>query len=249
MRFDIHKVRAYLVNELLAATQTVADVRDDGTDLILADLRSGEAIIIYLIERVMPVAEIIETMTENTQKGLYTLFVLWGDMLLPEEGSVYLPDDWMETLYSLYGGKIYGYDSYGPFTSVFPVYFEDQGGGFNRFIRYGDAITAAHLHAETVRTDNRFISGFWQVADFEDRDQPQNGTGQRTALRPDRNTMEAYYARLTVARDADRETIRRAYRDLARQFHPDLNDSPEAKEQMQQINEAYKRIMQQLGDS
>ena len=249
MRFDIHKVRAYLVNEFLAATQTVVDVRDDGTDLILVDLRSGEAVIIYLVERMMPVSEIIETMTENTKKGLYTLFVLWGDMLLPEEGKLYLPDDWMETLYSLYGGKIYGYDSYGPFTSVFPVYFEDRGAGFPRYIRYGEAINAAQLHAETVRTDNRFISGFWHVADFEPRSHQTSGTGQRTALRPDRNTLEAYYELLTLARDADRDTIRRAYRDLARQFHPDLNNSPEAKDRMQQINEAYKRIMQQLGES
>ncbi len=48
------------------------------------------------------------------------------------------------------------------------------------------------------------------------------------------------YATLGVARDADEETIRKAYRKLARELHPDVNpDSPEAEERFKSVSEAY----------
>jgi len=34
--------------------------------------------------------------------------------------------------------------------------------------------------------------------------------------------MADYYAQLGVGRDADADTIKRAYRRLARQYHPDV---------------------------
>jgi len=48
-----------------------------------------------------------------------------------------------------------------------------------------------------------------------------------------------YYVVLGVAKDADESEIKRAYRELARKFHPDLNDGPEATERFKEINEAY----------
>lgn len=48
-----------------------------------------------------------------------------------------------------------------------------------------------------------------------------------------------YYQVLGVSRDASEEEIRRAYRQLARQYHPDLNPDPQAAEKMKEINEAY----------
>lgn len=48
-----------------------------------------------------------------------------------------------------------------------------------------------------------------------------------------------YYKILGVPRDADEATIKQAYRRLARQYHPDLNDSPQAEETFKKINEAY----------
>lgn len=48
------------------------------------------------------------------------------------------------------------------------------------------------------------------------------------------------YAVLGVARDADEDTLRKAYRKLARRFHPDVNpgDAP-AEERFKAISEAY----------
>lgn len=48
-----------------------------------------------------------------------------------------------------------------------------------------------------------------------------------------------YYKILNVPRDADQQAISRAYRKLARQYHPDLNNTPEAEERFKQISEAY----------
>ncbi len=48
-----------------------------------------------------------------------------------------------------------------------------------------------------------------------------------------------YYEILGVPRNATQEEIKRAYRRLARKYHPDINKSPEAQEKFKEINEAY----------
>ncbi|MDX9722919.1 MAG: DnaJ domain-containing protein, partial [Myxococcota bacterium] len=48
-----------------------------------------------------------------------------------------------------------------------------------------------------------------------------------------------YYKILGVPKDADGKTIKRAYRKLAMELHPDHNDSPEAEEQFKKAAEAY----------
>lgn len=47
------------------------------------------------------------------------------------------------------------------------------------------------------------------------------------------------YAILDVARDADEATIKKAYRKLARQYHPDVNPDPSAKERFGEVSRAY----------
>lgn len=48
-----------------------------------------------------------------------------------------------------------------------------------------------------------------------------------------------YYETLGVPRDASAEDIRRAYRNLARRYHPDVNKDPEAEDRFKEISEAY----------
>ena len=48
-----------------------------------------------------------------------------------------------------------------------------------------------------------------------------------------------YYQTLGVSRDADKEEIKRAYRRLARKYHPDVNKEPGAEERFKEINRAY----------
>ena len=47
------------------------------------------------------------------------------------------------------------------------------------------------------------------------------------------------YELLGVARDADADTIKKAYRRLARQLHPDVNPDPETQEKFKEVSAAY----------
>jgi len=66
-----------------------------------------------------------------------------------------------------------------------------------------------------------------------------------------------YYKILGVSKDASEEDIKKAYRRLALQYHPDKNKSPEAEEKFKEINEAYevlsdpekRRIYDQFGSA
>jgi curved DNA-binding protein len=48
-----------------------------------------------------------------------------------------------------------------------------------------------------------------------------------------------YYAVLGVERTADEDQIRRAYRKLARRYHPDVSKDPAAETKFRDVNEAY----------
>ncbi|WP_062398002.1 DnaJ domain-containing protein [Methanogenium cariaci] len=49
-----------------------------------------------------------------------------------------------------------------------------------------------------------------------------------------------YYETLGVGRDASPDDIKKSFRQLARKYHPDLNEgSKEAEEKFKEINEAY----------
>ena len=52
-------------------------------------------------------------------------------------------------------------------------------------------------------------------------------------------TYQDYYAILGVGKTATQEEIQRAYRKLARKYHPDINKESSAEDKFKQINEAY----------
>ena len=47
-----------------------------------------------------------------------------------------------------------------------------------------------------------------------------------------------YYQTLGVPRDAKAEDIKKAFRKLARKYHPDVSKEPDAETRMQEVNEA-----------
>lgn len=51
-----------------------------------------------------------------------------------------------------------------------------------------------------------------------------------------------YYATLGVRRDAGAEDIKRAYRGLARELHPDVNPDPRAQERFKEVTKAYEAL-------
>ena len=51
--------------------------------------------------------------------------------------------------------------------------------------------------------------------------------------------MADYYDLLGVSRDADADTLKRAYRRMARQYHPDINKDAGAEDRFKEIGRAY----------
>ena len=52
-------------------------------------------------------------------------------------------------------------------------------------------------------------------------------------------TDRDYYELLGVARDADEQTIKKAFRGLARRLHPDVSKEPDAEQRFREVTEAY----------
>ena len=52
-------------------------------------------------------------------------------------------------------------------------------------------------------------------------------------------TDHDYYELLGVRRDADDQTIKKAFRKLARELHPDVSEHPEAEARFREVSEAY----------
>lgn len=51
--------------------------------------------------------------------------------------------------------------------------------------------------------------------------------------------MKDYYSSLEVSKTASQDEIKKAYRKLARKYHPDLNKENGAEDKFKEINEAY----------
>ena len=55
--------------------------------------------------------------------------------------------------------------------------------------------------------------------------------------------MDDPFKILGVSRDASEDDIKRAYRQLAKKYHPDVNKEPNAEEKFKQIQNAYQQAL------
>lgn len=56
-------------------------------------------------------------------------------------------------------------------------------------------------------------------------------------------SLTTHYERLGVRPDAGMDAVKRAFRELARRMHPDVNPVPTAHAEMQGLNEAYSTLV------
>src|ERR1700750_687805 len=52
-------------------------------------------------------------------------------------------------------------------------------------------------------------------------------------------TERDYYELLGVSRDASGDAVKKAFRRLARELHPDVSDAPDAEQRFREVVEAY----------
>lgn len=240
MRFDTHRISAYLVEEFQKAK---LDVMIDDGDLKHVRTATGETAAIYLVETALPTSELRYLVEANTADNMYTMFILWAELLMPANGTRYKPHDYMSALLALHGEKIYAFDPYGGDQLVFPVHFEREHGQQTRKIRYGEPVLARRLTCHQVKVTAPGLEGVWRIADFESRAGAQPANGRVSIHDP----LYAQLVLLGVERkatpEATRIAVKRAYRKLARQYHPDLNKHADAADMMRKINQAYETIL------
>jgi hypothetical protein len=246
VNINTNYVNAHLVYQLEYAGLAI---EHNSFDIVVARLPNGERFAFHLIERDIDVDYIRELLTYNAARGMSTMLLLWCAMLLPEDGVLYPPYDWMSALVELYGGKIYAYENEGPAAWLFPVHFDSVPGTTRRRIRYGEVVNMLRLEAERVHVEGH-IPGDWRVAGFgearvEDDEPIPPPHGRAGAPAGNRHTLQIYFDTLGVRPDADLETVRRAYRALARLHHPDLNSAAASVRRMQDINRAYAVLLAQ----
>jgi len=227
-----------------------AIILDDGGDIILVRLPSGEKVSIHLIESIVPDYEIKAILNDDQAGGAATLFILWAEMLMPNEGHLVEVQEWERALLGLWGDKIFAYETFGQEVFIFPVHYERD--GQYRSIRYGATLNMRFMNTASVELNMPGFKGKWNIAGFSDKPreagahQHHHEEDRRPTAKP--GTYAAYYDLLQIARDADPEAIKLAYRRLARKLHPDVSSADDATQQMQALNEAYQKIMAQFDE-
>lgn len=243
MRFETINASYYLVSRLQYA-QNVKYIRDEG-DIILLDLKNDEQVMILIVERGINLGEVQYYFKTNTKQGIHTLMILWVDMFIARDGTHITMPDWMAALDSVHRGKIYGYEVAARTAWFFPIYLE--GKGMKRTVRYGNVVNYANIGGHMQKSQSPFLGGTWRVGGFDAvgegySDEPYNERYRHGS------PLAVYYEALGLQDGAALDIVKTYYRNLARQYHPDLNPDSDAVNRMAQINDAYQRILQHLAD-
>ncbi|MDO9694255.1 MAG: TerB family tellurite resistance protein [Candidatus Latescibacteria bacterium] len=104
----------------------------------------------------------------------------------------------------------------------------------------------AHADGRMHAAEDELIRGIARDLGLSDRDYQEC----RALFAPVRDSLESAYEALGLKPDATEEEIKKAYRRIAREYHPDIlqgKGMPEeflqsGKEMLQKVNEAYDRI-------
>lgn len=238
MRFETIYASQFLVNRLKYAS-VVDNIRDDG-DIITLKLNTRQTVMLLLIERIMNVSDVQHYYAENSAKGIYTVMMVWSDVFLPGDGDTYILNDWMQILTALHGDKIYGYEVAGRDAFFFPVYM--KGRTLKRKVRYGTVVNYAAIGGKVVNTLNPYMPGQWYVGGFEHEEQSYRNYSS-TDIGTEHDPLLAHFVVLGLTRNANVDAVKRAYRTLARLYHPDVNDGQDTDSRMKRINMAYTKIM------
>ena len=220
----------------------------DGASLLIQQ-ESGEQVAIYMLDDFPSMAHMSAMCSQNSADDVHTLLTFNGDNISVEH-PVYIAD----TLALFYGGfprKIYVYKIIDDTIMILPVYLEWHDDGYGHRLRYGPPVDLVDFKCDTLDVEFDEEITHWLIAEFGAKQywQPHQSTqktykdARQRITRKRRRIGNEYYAILGLPKDADEADIKNAYRRLARTFHPDLNGSPEASQQMQRINEAYRQIM------
>lgn len=244
IRHETYYSGDYLLRQL-DKTATIANMIHDGGDIILFETPTGERVSIHMIESGIPVYEIRKILSENDAQGIHTLFMLWCTMMVPNDGQIYRMTDWMQAFVDLNGDRVYAYDIFDSEVYLFSVFFRQVPGNPQaRRVEYGTTVRAGRLAFKEATLEGD-IAGTWKVAYFGQVQYRAEDVLQGTLPL---SGLDACYALLGIEPGDDRETIKQAYRLMARRYHPDHNPAPDATDQMQKLNEAYQRILSALDE-
>ena len=138
-------------------------------------------------------------------------------------------------LLDAYGGMVYAYMIAERGVIIAPIRIDIQGK-----LIWEQSVNLADLSGDYTAIDSKYIRGVRKIASFTHhrfhKPAPQRPT----------DPLQAFYDRLGVPTSATLTEVKRAYRKKARQYHPDTNQSPNATTLMQEINEAYTKILARL---
>src|SRR5690242_726939 len=126
IRIETYHAGGYLI-EGLWQTGQIRQMLHDGADIILFEKITGEKVSVHLIDSGIELYEIRKILNENAEQGIYTLFMLWGVMMVPPQGKVFRMTEWMDAFLALNQGCAYAYDIIDGEIYLYPVYFRGVG--------------------------------------------------------------------------------------------------------------------------
>lgn len=237
---SLQTVFRYLVDSL-RGTRHVRSVRvlDEGVMQVeVAQAGFYEEIVVYVLAGEISTGFIKKTLNANTHADKHTLYILALE-LITEDGHTARMTEGVRLLLHAYNSTIYAYRTTGHRVEVFAVRIDRAGR-----VALGEAVNLGDLSGEYAEINTRYILGVRKIAGFNR--QPFEAHAEARVEVEYVHPLQEFYDLLEVSVSASLAEVKRAYRRKARQHHPDTDKSPGATERMQQINDAYARILEAL---